>query len=164
MEIRKAQEDDIAEIAALERENFSDPWSEDSLRSAYGMKILVDVSYKEGLASGNAEMFGCPLKNTTEKVDGYIIIRTVAGESELLRICVEKNARRGGIGGKLLTEGLKLAKEDGAEKMFLEVRSKNDPAKALYEKAGFKEVGVRKNYYSDPQDDAVIMVLEMTAL
>jgi len=157
LEIRKAQKNDIAEIAALEKECFSDPWSEESLGTSYGMKILVGVS-------GNAEMFGCPLKNTTKKVDGYIIIRTVTGESELLRICVEKNARRGGIGGKLLTEGLKLAKEDGAEKMFLEVRSKNDPARALYDKAGFKEAGVRKNYYSYPQDDAIIMVFELTGM
>lgn len=143
MIIRASEEYDIKYIAGLERENFSDPWSEESLRTAYGMKMLV-----------------CDFGDN--KISGYIIIRTVAGEAELLRICVAGDVRRGGIGRKLLEEGLRLAKEDGAEQMFLEVRSKNDPARGLYKKAGFEETGLRKNYYSDPQDDAVIMVLGMT--
>lgn len=139
MEIRKAQGNDIAEIAALERECFSDPWSEESLHDTVGTLTLVAT---EG-----------------STVLGYIITRCVAGEAELFRICVKEEARRHGTGRLLLMRGIEAAREDGAGKMFLEVRSQNAPARALYSKAGFKEAGIRKNYYSDPQDDAVIMVL-----
>lgn len=139
MEIRKAQENDIAEIAALERECFSDPWSEESLRDTVGTLTLIATD--------------------GSTVVGYIITRCVAGEAELFRICVKKEARRHGTGRLLLMRGIEAAREDGAGKMFLEVRSQNAPARALYSKAGFKEAGIRKNYYSDPQDDAVIMVL-----
>lgn len=140
MEIRKAQGNDIAEIAALERECFSDPWSEESLRDTVGTLTLVAT---EG-----------------STVLGYIITRCVAGEAELFRICVKEEARRHGTGRLLLMRGIEAAREDGAGEMFLEVRSQNTPARALYSKAGFKEAGIRKNYYSDPQDDAVIMVLD----
>ncbi len=140
MEIRKAQGNDIAEIAALERKCFSDPWSEESLRDTVGTLTLVATD-------GNT-------------VVGYIITRCVAGEAELFRICVKEEARRHGTGRLLLMRGIEAAREDGAGKMFLEVRSQNAPARALYANAGFEEAGLRKNYYSDPEDDAVIMVLE----
>jgi len=141
LEIRKAQENDIAEIAALERECFSDPWSEESLRDTAGTLTLVAT---EG--SG---------------VAGYIITRCVAGEAELFRICVKSEARRKGTGRLLLESGLEAARADGAEKMFLEVRSQNAPARALYTSAGFAEAGLRKGYYSDPVDDAVIMIKDI---
>ncbi|MCR5432601.1 MAG: ribosomal protein S18-alanine N-acetyltransferase [Lachnospiraceae bacterium] len=141
MKIRRYREKDIKTLAALEKDNFSDPWSEDSLRNSYGTDILVAFDEPDD-----------------EDVAGYIIIRTVADESELLRICVSTALRKHGIGWRLISEGINLAKDDGATKMFLEVRSQNSPAIALYRKAGFRDEGLRKNYYSDPQDDAVIMV------
>ena len=141
MEIRKAQENDITEIAALEGECFSDPWSEESLRDTAGALTLIATD-------GSA-------------VVGYIVTRCVAGEAELFRICVKGEARRHGTGRLLLESGLEAAAAGGAEKMFLEVRSQNVSARALYAKVGFKEAGLRKNYYTDPQDDAVIMVKEL---
>ena len=141
LEIRKAQENDIAEIAALERECFSDPWSVESLRDTAGTLTLIATD------------------NST--VVGYIITRCVAGEAELFRICVKEEARRHGTGRLLLMRGIEAAREDGAGKMFLEVRSQNAPARALYASTGFMEAGLRKNYYSDPEDDAVIMVKEL---
>lgn len=141
LQIRESRENDIAEIAALEKECFTDPWSEESLRDAAGTRSFVAT---EG-----------------ESVVGYIITRCVAGEAELFRICVKSEARGKGTGRLLLKEGLEAAKADGAEKMFLEVRSRNVPARALYASAGFEEAGLRKGYYSDPEDDAVILVKHM---
>ncbi|MCR5828756.1 MAG: ribosomal protein S18-alanine N-acetyltransferase [Lachnospiraceae bacterium] len=141
-------------MAELERECFSDPWSEDSITEMYGTKILVGVE-----EAGTDEGIGVePTERTVRGIVGYAVIRTVADEAELLRICVSKSARRNGFGRMLLSESLKTAKEDGAERVFLEVRSQNLPARSLYEKAGFEETGVRKNYYHDPTDDAVIMM------
>lgn len=140
MEIRRAQENDIPGIAALERECFSDPWSEKSLKETPGTMMLV--------ATDN------------ECITGYIITRCVAGEAELFRICVKGEARRKGTGQMLLESGIEAAKAEGAKRLFLEVRSKNAPARGLYIKAGFKETGLRRDYYTDPQDDAVIMMME----
>jgi len=149
LEIRESDERDLKDIEELERESFSDPWSEKSLRPSFGTKILV------GEVARDAEYTKDP---GSKRIVGYAIIRTVADEAELLRICVAKDTRRNGYGRKILSSALELAKNDGAEKMFLEVRSANAPARGLYTSAGFEETGIRKNYYSDPVDDAVIMV------
>lgn len=141
LEIRKAREVDISGIAALERECFSDPWSEESLCDTFGILTLI--------ATDGSSLLG------------YIVTRCLAGEAELFRICVKSEARRQGIGRLLLERGLEAAAADGAEKMFLEVRSHNSPARALYAGVGFKEAGLRKNYYSEPEDDAIIMLREI---
>ena len=89
----------------------------------------------------------------------YMLGRIIAPEGEIYRIAVEKEHRKRGIGYRLLSFALKTERGRGLECTFLEVRSQNAAAIALYRAHGFTEIGVRKNYYKDPTDDAIVMVL-----
>ena len=89
------------------------------------------------------------------KIVGYALGRVVADEAELLKICVLKGWRKRGIAEKMLGSLLGKMREKGAAACFLEVRSKNSPALALYQKLGFEKIALRRNYY--PDDDAVVM-------
>lgn len=94
----------------------------------------------------------------------YAVVMPLPGESELLNITVAPEARRSGIGRQLLERVLGKVREQGAERMFLEVRSSNLPARALYRQCGFSEVGLRKGYYAaadNQREDAVLMAKEL---
>ena len=96
--------------------------------------------------------------------DGLALIRTVAGEAELLTIAVAPEARGHGAGRALLDAALEVAALAGAELVHLEVASDNAPALALYASAGFKRTGLRPKYYaraSGPPQDAVLMRLTL---
>ena len=141
MEIRRMIPDDAPKVAALEREIFSDPYSEKDIFSYITMSDGICYS----AVSGN-------------EVIAYIIGRIIAPEGEIYRIATKAEYRRRGIAYRLLDYAVKCEKGRGLECLFLEVRSKNVAARNLYRAHGFKEVGERKNYYSNPTDDAVIML------
>ena len=82
-----------------------------------------------------------------------------ADEADISRICVEEEFRRRGIAAKLLTELLRQSREAGAAKFFLEVRKSNLAARNLYKRMGFTVTGVRRKYYDEPEEDAVLMAL-----
>ena len=92
------------------------------------------------------------------KVIAYVIGRLIAPEGEIYRVAVAPHKRQRGIGYRLLDYAVKTSKGQGLERLFLEVRSRNIPARKLYTAYGFKEIGIRKNYYKNPQDDAIIML------
>ena len=131
------------------------------------MGIIDEIYYVEQSCFGNPwtkKMLECELNSPlsileTEERDGiivgYALGRVVADEAELLKICVLSGWRKQGIAEKLLGSLLKKMRENGAAACFLEVRSKNAPALALYQKMGFEQIALRRNYY--PDDDAVVM-------
>ena len=90
---------------------------------------------------------------------GYIIARETAGELHINNVAVRAEYRRRGIGAALLGRILDKARRRKANAAFLEVRSANLPAQALYEKSGFKAIARRADYYSEPREDAVVMSL-----
>ncbi len=90
-------------------------------------------------------------------VVGFAGIMIVADEAELLNIAVSSDYRRSGVAKRLLEQLLMQARQQGAYRMLLEVRESNDGAKALYKQMGFSHLAVRKNYYSHPTEDAIIM-------
>ena len=92
------------------------------------------------------------------KIAAYIIGRVIAPEGEIYRIATAEGFRRRGIAYRLLDYAIKCEKGRGLECLFLEVRSANVAARNLYRAHGFKIVGERKNYYSNPTDDAIIML------
>ena len=116
------------------------PWSEKSLR--------------EELDNDQAH-FLCAVADGC--VAGYIGVQEIVGEAYITNVAVSEKFRRRGIAEKLLEEAERGATKRGCVLITLEVRASNDPAKALYKKRGFKEVGTRKNFYSDPREDAEIM-------
>ena len=140
IEIRAYEDEMLDAIAAIERESFSCPWSPESLQEAGTMEnsIFLTVSV-DGTVAG----FGCVL--------------LVAGEGELVNIAVSPAFRKMGLGQRLLTALLTEAEAQETEVVYLEVRQSNTPARHLYEKNGFEAMGVRKKYYKDPVEDAVLM-------
>ena len=141
MDIRRARPCDAGQIAALEAEIFGDPWNETDITSY----ICSDLGM-------------CFLATDESGVIGYILGRKIPPEGEIYRIAVHPEKRQRGIGYRLLSYGLKTEGGEGVETVFLEVRSKNVPAIALYKSYGFTECGKRKNYYQNPADDAVVMI------
>ena len=90
---------------------------------------------------------------------GYIVARETAGELHINNFAVRPGYRRRGIGAALLDRVLQEARRRHANAAFLEVRSANHAAQALYQKSGFRAIARRANYYSDPREDAVVMSL-----
>ena len=130
------------DIAKLEKDNFSDAWSEKSLEDTF------EYDYNHLL-----------VEKRDGKVVGYVIYSDVQGEAELLRIAVDKAYRRRGIAALLMQNMLDELTESGAERISLEVRAHNISAVALYKKFGFIDIFIRENYYTDPVDDALIFQL-----
>jgi ribosomal-protein-alanine N-acetyltransferase len=94
-----------------------------------------------------------------QRIAGYIVARESAGELHINNVAVRDQFRRRGIGSALLGRILETAKRLRVKVAFLEVRSSNRAARALYERHGFKAVARRADYYSDPREDAVVMSL-----
>jgi ribosomal-protein-alanine N-acetyltransferase len=143
MNIRRAVADDATMIAAMEEEYFSDAWSRKDI-----------FTY---ICSGDSMSFVAT--DDSGVVIAYMLGRIIAPEGEIYRIAVDERHRRRGIGYRLLSFALKTERGRGLESIFLEVRSKNEAAIALYRAYGFEDIGIRKNYYKNPSDDAIVMVL-----
>ncbi len=98
--------------------------------------------------------------NEDGAVTGFIVMWLILDTAEVANFAVDGAHRGAGIGRALLNAGLQVCRADGAEKCELEVRAGNAAAKALYRSVGFREVGVRKGYYRDNHEDALLMDLE----
>lgn len=130
-------------IAEIERQCFSQPWSEDALR--------------EELFNDSASF----LAAVTESGDvvGYAGLHCVLDEGYIANVAVRPEYRRQGVAGELLGAFVRFGRAHLAF-LTLEVRASNQAAVALYEKYGFREAGRRKHYYDAPREDAIIMTLE----
>ena len=139
---RQLTEDDLTAVAALEAVCFSTPWTREQ--------------YLAILRRGRCALFGALRDNV---LAGYIAIATHpdSAEMEVYNIAVAENFRCCGIGKKLLRLSLEAATRNGAEQAILEVRVSNEPALALYYSLGFAKVGLRKNYYHDTGEDALVL-------
>lgn len=131
----------IPQIAELERQCFSKPWSEAMLAEE-----LNNLTASFIVALGD-----------NGQVLGYAGMSVVAGEGYIDNVAVRQEYRRQGIAEALLDVFLRFGAAHQLAFLTLEVRASNDPAKRLYMKHGFEQVGRRKNYYDAPQEDAIIM-------
>ena len=130
----------VAQIAALEKICFSDPWSEKSVASELDNKLAFWLVATEG-----------------DTVAGYIGSQTVMDETDMMNVAVHPDFRRQGIAEALVNALVEQLKTMGSHCLTLEVRASNAPAIALYEKLGFHEIGRRRNYYRNPREDALIL-------
>ncbi|MSR23136.1 MAG: ribosomal-protein-alanine N-acetyltransferase [Gemmatimonadetes bacterium] len=147
--IRRARGEDVGRIHQVEASCYAAPWSRDTLESVVirkGVLLLVAEVGWEGEA----------------RVVGHGILWRVADEAEIANLAVTPELQGRGIAGALLDGLLKRARRVGVTAVFLEVRESNDPALALYRGRGFRQVGVRKQYYDRPQEDARILRLDLT--
>ena len=92
-----------------------------------------------------------------DQVVGYIASQSSVDESDVMNVAVHPDWRRKGIAEKLMESLVEALKSRGSHALTLEVRASNAPAIALYEKLGFSQVGLRKNYYRNPKEDALIL-------
>jgi [ribosomal protein S18]-alanine N-acetyltransferase len=131
----------VADVLRIERDLFPAPWTE-------GM-IVQEVEEKWLSRSFIATIGG--------QVVGYIIAWLLRGEMHILNLAVAATYQRRGIGRRLLDHALDLAKSEHVRLVTLEVRASNEPAKQLYARMGFVPVGVRRRYYHDNSEDAIVM-------
>ncbi len=137
IQIIPMNESHVAAVAALEKANFSEPWSENSVRGELTNKLALWLVAVEN-----------------DTVLGYVGSQTVLEEADMMNIAVEESARRRGIARSLVEE---LIRQLPAHCLALEVRASNAPAIGLYESMGFEQIGRRKNYYRKPREDALIL-------
>ncbi len=131
----------IGAVAALEERLFSDAWSREMISG--GMSAPAQTFFTARTPDG--------------RIVGYAAIMTVLDEGELLRIGTDPEFQRQGIGSALMEQVIQAAEERGLSFLLLEVRQGNTPAVRLYEKYGFCREGVRRDYYRNPLEDALIM-------
>lgn len=140
--------DDLDRVVELDHLSFSLPWPESSFR----FELLENPSSRCYVA----ETLDLP----TQLV-GMIITWLIVDEIHIATFAVDPAFRRQGIARRLLAHTLIEGAKSGGEKAFLEVRKGNLPARSLYSGFGFEEIGVRKKYYQDNGEDAVMMNLEV---
>ncbi len=130
----------VPQVAWLEQLCFADPWSEKSIASELGnIWSYWLVALDE------------------DTVVGYIGSQSSCDETDVMNVAVHPDYRRRGIAESLIEMLTLELKNRGSHALMLEVRSSNAPAVALYEKMGFRQVGLRKNYYRNPKEDALIL-------
>lgn len=139
--IREMREEDIPEIMDIERDSFSTPWSENSfLHEAYKKYGISKTAVFEG------------------RVIGYICVNYVFHEAHLLNLAVHRDFRRRGVATILMDETIKELRKKGCAFIYLEVRISNIGARKFYEPFGFRIESVRKKYYTNPDEDALLMM------
>lgn len=138
--VRTMTVDDIAYIAKIEKDCFSIPWSEqafeESLRLPHAHFLVVECQ---------------------GKLAGYVGMYKTVDEGDITNIAVSPQFRRLGMAEKLLDRLIEMSMELAITRINLEVRESNSPAIALYEKKGFTNLGIRKNFYEKPTENAIIM-------
>jgi ribosomal-protein-alanine N-acetyltransferase len=146
--LRPMAQADLARVAALERESYVFPWS--------------DQIFSDCLRVG----YHCVVVDTAAGVAGYGVLSMGAGEAHVLNLCIAEWLRRRGVGRSLLLALLGHARDRGIRDAFLEVRRSNRAAIALYHELGFECVGQRRGYYQahGGREDALVYRLELGAL
>ena len=134
--------EDLGEVMDIERTSFSSPWSEDA--------FLSELSREDSLSF---------VAYLPERIAGYICAHRVLDEGHILNLAIRPDLRRKGIGHALTKETLDRLKQSGCRVFYLEVRISNLDAMQFYERFGFKVVGVRRQYYRSPTEDAALMIL-----
>lgn len=138
--VRWADREDLGAVAELERLCFSIPWSPAAIEEAFSNELYrFAVVEEEGRAVG------------------YANFRIVADEGEIERVAVHPDFRRRGHGRKLMEAMVEYSRKRGVKNMTLDVRVNNEKAINLYESCGFAREGLRKDYYREPTEDAIIM-------
>ncbi len=141
---------DIPIVAEMEQKYSGNPWDQNALFTYFLRDDTILLVADENDALPTDEEYD-------PQIVGFIGLIMMAPESDILDITVLPQKRNAGIGARLMRELFDRAKEIGVTTTYLEVRVSNSPARHLYEKMGFQETGLRKNYYTDPIEDAITM-------
>lgn len=147
MKIRPATLTDLPALMAIESQaDTAAHWSEPKYREMFSgppPKRLVLVA------------------ESGQLIQGFLVARAIADEWEIENVVVAPAAQRKGLGSALIEECLRLARQQNASAVFLEVRESNQPARSLYEKMNFRATGRRPHYYQNHPEDALVYRLEI---
>lgn len=147
MELRRLDPEHADLVADLESLCFPTPWSAEQLR--------------QGMEQGSIKIYGVIAMG---KLLGYLSYYAVGDEAEVVNFAVDSQWRRKGIGRSLLGHVLQKWREEGIRVGFLEVRASNEAAIHLYASHGFRQMGVRKGYYPETGEDALLLKLTLADL
>lgn len=140
MMILPMNETHVSQVAEMEKLCFRDPWSEKSVASELTNKLSLWLVAEESGA-----------------VVGYVGSQTVLNETDMMNVAVHPDHRRRGIARSLVAALVEALKEKGSRCLTLEVRESNESAIALYQGLDFQQIGLRKNYYRNPRENALIL-------
>jgi [ribosomal protein S18]-alanine N-acetyltransferase len=132
----------IDEVLGIERASFSDPWSREMFRS----ELTIGAGTYARIAERDGELIG------------YLCAVIVADEAHLGNLAVDPSERRRGVAQALLDDLLESSRKRGIRRVTLEVRESNGNARKFYYKNNFIDVAIRKNYYRNPVEDAIVML------
>ncbi|MBI5287442.1 MAG: ribosomal protein S18-alanine N-acetyltransferase [Chloroflexi bacterium] len=170
--LRPMVEADIPQVLDIERESFPSPWPQTAYKRELTNKIaryfvLAEVRDDEGApppagspgiwASVRRALGATEPVPTSEYLLGFVGVWLMVNEAHIVTIAVREEHRRMGVGERLLLAAIELATDLDQEAVTLEVRASNEGAQRMYEKYAFNRMGLRKRYYTDNNEDAVIM-------
>lgn len=142
--IRIAEEKDLLSVAAIEKDLFSLPWShENFLEALCNPAAMIWVSESEA-----------------GQINGYLVMYCSIDEGEITNVATRSDCRNQGIGSSLVDTAIAYANQNDLPRIVLEVRVSNQNAISVYEKKGFVNLGIRKDFYEKPREDAMIMAWE----
>ncbi len=144
MLIRPMRENDLDRVVIIENTCFTDPWSREN--------------FQDSLKEPTAHLLVMAAGAGSEDIVGYCCLYHTLDEGEIVNVAVAPEYRQKGYGAALVRELMGLGCGFGVERFFLEVRMGNRAGKRLYKSLGFGSYGVRKGFYSNPREDAVLMV------
>jgi ribosomal-protein-alanine N-acetyltransferase len=139
--LRGMEVHDIPRVLEIERMSFSAPWSE----SAFLYEIHKSYAYNRVAVRENS-------------IVGYLCVNYILDEGHIMNLAVHPEFRRQGIATVLMGEVIRAMRRKGCDALYLEVRTSNSVAKNFYERFGFGVAGIRKDYYTSPREDALIMM------
>jgi ribosomal-protein-alanine N-acetyltransferase len=146
MYLRSMSQEDVPQVTEIDREAFPTLWP--------------PANYERELKNGLAHYIVAGDKGAGHHIIGFAGLWMLVDEAHITNIAVREKHRRQGIGERLLIATIELAIELGANLITLEVRASNTEAQKLYAKYGFVRVGLRRGYYTDNREDAVLMTIE----
>jgi ribosomal-protein-alanine N-acetyltransferase len=167
--VRPMTEADISQVADIEGESFPTTWPRTAYKRELSNRlarylVLIDRTHPPVTPPAKKRRISLPFFKphneappTTDYVVGYVGVWLMVDEAHVVAIAVRESYRRQGLGERLLYDAIELALANKQESVTLEVRRSNTSAQALYEKYRFLNVGVRKRYYSDNHEDAIVM-------
>jgi [ribosomal protein S18]-alanine N-acetyltransferase len=145
LEVREARAADLDQMFEIACEVIVDPWSRSALAEELARKHALVLVAARG-----------------ETIEGFVIVWLVADEASVLLVAVRRSAQRSGIGRVLLSAAEARARAAGMISAYLEVRASNAAARAFYRTMGYEESGLRRGYYSNGTEDAVLMRRSLT--
>lgn len=148
LRFRRMRAEDLDRVVEIERDGFRHPWSRDLIERelSHAWSTIQLATTEDG---------------TGEVILGFIVFWLVHDELHVLNIATALESRRGGVGRALMLEAHEAGRARGARVATLEVRRSNTPAIELYRTLGYRQVGVRPNYYADEGEDAIVMDLDL---